>query len=93
MAFVATPEVQGEWNKAIGQLPPNSAAAINTDDKFIVEGMETLSTAAGLAQFFDRDAPAAMATAAMQGFQKFMLDPSTLDEVLENLDSVQAEVY
>lgn len=93
LAFIATPEIQSEWNKTIGQLPPNSAAEINTDDKFIVEGMETLSTAAGLAQFYDRDAPAAMAKAGMEGFQKFMLDPSTLDEVLENLDKVQAEVY
>ena len=93
LSFVATAEVQGEWNKSIGQLPPNAAAEINSDDKFIVEGMETLSTAAGLAQFYDRDAPAAMAKAGMEGFQKFMLDPSTLDEVLENLDKVQAEVY
>jgi len=93
LSFIATAEIQGDWNKAIGQLPPNAAAEINTDDKFIVEGMETLSTAAGLAQFYDRDAPAAMASAGMEGFQKFMLDPSTLDEVLENLDKVQAEVY
>ena len=93
MAFIAQPDIQGEWNKAIGQLPPNSDAAINKDDKFIVEGMATLSTASGLAQFYDRDAPAAMAKAGMEGFQKFMLDPSTLDEVLANLDKVQSEVY
>ena len=93
LSFIATPEVQGQWNKDIGQLPPNAAAEINTDDKFIVEGMETLSTAAGLAQFYDRDAPAAMAKAGMEGFQKFMLDPSALDEILENLDKVQSEVY
>ena len=93
MSFIAQPEIQGEWNKAIGQLPPNSDAAINKDDKFIVEGMATLSTASGLAQFYDRDAPAAMAKAGMEGFQKFMLDPSTLDEVLANLDKVQGEVY
>ena len=55
--------------------------------------METLSTAAGLAQFFDRDAPAAMASAGMEGFQKFMLDPGSLDEILEGLDKVQEEVY
>ncbi|MFK8034269.1 MAG: ABC transporter substrate-binding protein [Hyphomicrobiales bacterium] len=93
LSFVATADIQSEWNKTIGQLPPNSAAAINTEDKFIVEGFETVSKAAGLAQFFDRDAPAAMAKAGMEGFQKFMLDPSTLDEVLTNLDKVQAEVY
>lgn len=93
LSFVATPKVQGDWNKAIGQLPPNADAEINSDDKFIVEGMATLSTAAGLAQFYDRDAPAAMAKEGMQGFQKFMLDPSSLDEILENLDKVQEEVY
>ena len=93
LAFIATPQVQGDWNKAIGQLPPNSEAEINSDDKFIVEGMATLSTASGLAQFYDRDAPAAMAKAGMEGFQKFMLDPSALDEILEGLDKVQAEVY
>ena len=93
LAFVASPQVQSEWNKAIGQLPPNASAAINTDDKFIVEGMETLSTASGLAQFYDRDAPAAMAQAGMEGFQRFMLDPGTLDEVLAELDRVQGEVY
>jgi len=93
LSFISTPEIQGQWNKAIGQLPPNSDAEINTDDKFIVKGMETLSTAAGLAQFYDRDAPAAMAKAGMEGFQRFMLDPSTLDEVLEGLDKVQEEVY
>ncbi len=29
----------------------------------------------------------------MEGFQRFMLDPSTLDEVLTELDRVQGEVY
>ena len=93
LAFIATPEVQANWNKTIGQLPPNSKAEVNQDDKFIVEGAETLSTASGMAQFYDRDAPAAMAKAGMEGFQKFMLDPSTLEEVLTNLDKVQSEVY
>jgi multiple sugar transport system substrate-binding protein len=93
LSFVAQPDIQSQWNKTIGQLPPNSAAAINEEDKFIVEGFATVSTAAGLAQFYDRDAPAAMAKAGMEGFQKFMLDPGSLDEILENLDKVQAEVY
>lgn len=93
LSFIAQPEVQAQWNKTIGQLPPNSSSEINKDDKFIVQGFETVSTAAGLAQFYDRDAPAAMAKAGMEGFQKFMLDTSTLDEVLASLDKVQEEVY
>ncbi|MEO0542308.1 MAG: extracellular solute-binding protein [Pseudomonadota bacterium] len=93
LSFISQPEIQSAWNKTLGQLPPNSAAEINADDKFIVEGMQTVSTAAGLAQFYDRDAPAAMAQAGMEGFQRFMLDPSTKDEVLTELDRVQGEVY
>ncbi|MEM6727192.1 MAG: extracellular solute-binding protein [Pseudomonadota bacterium] len=92
LAFVARADVQSEWNAAIGQLPPNSEAEVS-DDKFIQEGFETVSTAAGLAQFYDRDAPAAMAAEGMKGFQEFMLDTSKKMEVLERLDQVQAEVY
>ena len=92
LAFVARADVQTKWNATIGQLPPNSEATVG-DDKFIQQGFETVSTAAGLAQFYDRDAPAEMAKAGMEGFQKFMLDTSTMDEVLMRLDEVQAEVY
>ncbi|MEM1373388.1 MAG: extracellular solute-binding protein [Pseudomonadota bacterium] len=92
LAFVARAEVQSQWNDTIGQLPPNSEATVS-DDKFIQEGFATVSTAAGLAQFYDRDAPAAMAAEGMKGFQEFMLDTSKKMEILERLDGVQAEVY
>lgn len=92
LAFVGRADVQTKLNATIGQLPVNSKAEVS-DNKFIQEGFATVSTAAGLAQFYDRDAPAAMAKAGMEGFQRFMLDPSTLDEVLAELDRVQGEVY
>ncbi|MEL7098920.1 MAG: extracellular solute-binding protein [Pseudomonadota bacterium] len=92
LAFVARPDVQTELNAAIGQLPINSKATVG-DDKFIQQGFATVSTAAGLAQFYDRDAPAEMAKAGMEGFQEFMLDPSKMMSILERLDGVQAEVY
>tara|TARA_B100000925_G_scaffold259732_1_gene215461 strand:+ start:211 stop:1527 length:1317 start_codon:yes stop_codon:yes gene_type:complete len=92
LAFVARPEVQSEWNITIGQLPPNSKAKVG-DDKFIQQGMATVSTAAGLAQFYDRDAPAEMAKAGMEGFQEFMVKPDRLDAILKRLDKVQKKVY
>jgi multiple sugar transport system substrate-binding protein len=92
LAFIAHPNTQTNWNKAIHQLPPNSKASVG-DDKFIQEGFAVVSNAAGLAQFYDRDAPAAMASEGMKGFQEFMLDPSKLDAILERLDAVQADVY
>ena len=92
LAFVARPDVQTAWNKTIGQLPINAKATVS-DDKFIQQGFALLNGAKGLAQFYDRDAPAAMAKAGMEGFQQFMIDPSTMMQVLERLDEVQAEVY
>lgn len=92
LAFVAQPDIQTEWNNTIGQLPINKNASVG-DSKFLKEGFETLSTASGLAQFYDRDAPAQMAKAGMEGFQEFMLDTSKLDAILERLDKVQEEVY
>lgn len=93
LSFIAQPDVQSEWNKTLGQLPPNSKATINSEDKFIVQGFETVSTAAGLAQFFDRDAPAEMAKGGMEGFQEFMLKPERLEAILKRLDKIQDRVY
>ena len=92
LAFVARPDVQTEWNKTIGQLPINSKAKV-ADDKFIKQGFETLNSAAGLAQFYDRDAVAEMAAAGMEGFQEFMMKPDRLDKILKRLDKIQAKVY
>lgn len=92
LAFIARPEIQSDWNKTIGQLPPNKNAEVG-DDKFIRQGFETVSTAAGLAQFYDRDAPAEMAKAGMEGFQEFMIKPDRLDAILKRLDKVQERVY
>ena len=91
LAFVARPDVQTEWNKTIGQLPPNAEAEVG-DSKFLQQGFEVLSTAEGLAQFYDRDAPAEMAKAGMEGFQEFMVKPDRLDQILERLDKIQARV-
>jgi len=92
LAFVARPDIQTEWNKRLGQLPVNSQAEVG-DDKFLQQGFEVLNAAAGIAQFYDRDAPAEMAKAGMEGFQEFMINPDRLDRILERLDRVQERVY
>ncbi|NVK29520.1 MAG: carbohydrate ABC transporter substrate-binding protein [Gammaproteobacteria bacterium] len=93
LSFIAQPEIQSAWNKTLGQLPPNSKAEVDSGDKFIMQGMQTVSTAAGLAQFYDRDAPAEMAKAGMEGFQEFMVKPERMDAILKRLDSIQEKVY
>jgi multiple sugar transport system substrate-binding protein len=93
LAFLATADVQTELNAALGQLPINSASTVG-DDPFIQAGFELLSTTeGGIAQFFDRDAPAEMAKLGMEGFQEFMVIPENLDAILERLEAARERIY
>ncbi|QGG81132.1 extracellular solute-binding protein [Litorivicinus lipolyticus] len=92
LAHIASPMVQTEMNKILGQLPPSSAAQVN-DDPYLNAGFEMLSGAYALAQFYDRDAPAAMAKAGMDGFQEYMVKPDRRAAILENLDRVMKRAY
>ena len=94
LAFVASADAQTKWNAAQGQLPINKGASVNEDDPFLVAGFEMLSTAeGGIAQFFDRDAPAEMAKVGMEGFQQFMVQPDQLDNILERLEKARQRIY
>ncbi len=89
LRYVASAENQTIANEVLGQLPINSNAEV-ADDKFIQAGFEMLSNATGgIAQFFDRDADAEMASAGMEGFQEFMVMPDNLDAILDRLERVR----
>ncbi len=92
LAYLARADVQGQWNAAVGQLPVNNKATAPTDP-FLKDGFTMLSGASGLAQFYDRDAPAEMAKAGMEGFQAFMIKPDSLDQILARLERTRKDVY
>lgn len=92
LAYLAQPEVQAEANAILGQLPVNSKSK-RPDDVYLNAGFELLSTAHGLAQFYDRDAPADMAKVGMEGFQQFMVKPERLDAILANLEKMRQRAY
>ncbi len=93
LAYLARADVQTEVNATLGQLPINKDSEVG-DDKFLQAGYNMLSsTTGGIAQFFDRDAPAEMAKAGMEGFQEFMVKPERLDAILKRLEKVRARVY
>ena len=92
LAYLASPEAQTKMNATLGQLPVNNKATVG-DDPFIQAGFKELSSAYALAQFFDRDAPADMAKAGMEGFQEFMAKPENIDAILERLQKVADKVY
>ena len=79
---------------ALGQLPVNSKSSVD-DDKFLKEGFALLfsNSPGGVAQFFDRDAPAEMAKVAMEGFQELMVKPDELDRILGKLERARGRIY
>ncbi len=92
LLYVASAENQTIVNETLGQLPINRNATV-ADDEFIQAGFEMLSNApGGIAQFFDRDADAEMASAGMEGFQEFMVMPDNLDDILARLEQVRQRV-
>jgi multiple sugar transport system substrate-binding protein len=96
LKFVVSPENQTLINNGdnLGQLPVNSKSSVD-DDKFLKEGFAMLSSNSpgGVAQFFDRDAPAEMAKVAMEGFQEFMVKPDNLDKIIARLDRAAQRIY
>jgi multiple sugar transport system substrate-binding protein len=92
LAYVGQADVQAKWNATLGQLPVNNKAA-SPEDPFLKAGFSMLSGAYALAQFYDRDAPAEMAKAGMEGFQEFMVKPDNLDKILEKLEKTRQRVY
>ncbi len=93
LAFIASADAQTKLNAALGQLPINAGSTVG-DDPYIQAGFELLSTTpGGIAQFFDRDAPAEMAKLGMEGFQEFMVLPENLDAILERLEAARERIY
>ena len=52
-----------------------------------------LNNAYAMAQFYDRDAPAEMASAGMKGFQEYMVKPERRDAILKRLEKARQRVY
>ena len=96
LRFVVSAEEQTIINSPenLGQLPINASASV-ADDEMLQQGFEMLSknSPGGVAQFFDRDAPAEMAAVAMEGLQEFMVFPDNLDDILERLEAARQEIY
>jgi multiple sugar transport system substrate-binding protein len=92
MAFVLRRDVQESLNRAMLQLPVDTTAAV-ADDRFLVQGRDLLTSADGLAQFFDRDTSEDLAIVAMKGFQEFMLQPQRLPAILATIERARERIY
>ncbi|MCF6445800.1 ABC transporter substrate-binding protein [Nereida sp. MMG025] len=96
LQYVTSAEVQSDINGGdkLGQLPVNANSSVDADE-FLEQGFEMLSTNAqgGVAQFFDRDFPAEMASVGMEGLQEFMVFPDNLDDILQRMEDARQRIY
>ena len=96
LQYVTSPDVQTAINagSGLGQLPVNANSSVD-DDEFLNQGFDMLSNNAtgGIAQFFDRDFPAEMASIAMEGLQEFMVFPDNLEDILGRLEGARERIY
>lgn len=93
LAFVGQPEISGRLAKTFGSLPANSRSPV-PEDPIARRGFEILSsTTGGIAQFYDRDMTKEMADEGMKGMQRFISDPTKIDEVLAQLEQTRQRIY
>ena len=93
LAFIGRPDIDGQLAKGIGTLPANNQAPM-PEDPIAKVGFQILSnTTGGVAQFYDRDMTKEMADEGMKGMQRFVTDPSKLDEILEHLEQTRKRIY
>ncbi|UWQ22625.1 ABC transporter substrate-binding protein [Jannaschia sp. W003] len=96
LKYVVSPDVQTDINSGekLGQLPVNAKSSVDADE-FLEQGFEMLQNNAtgGVAQFFDRDFPAEMASVGMEGLQEFMVFPDNLEDIIARLEEARQRIY
>jgi len=93
IAFVGTPAISAKLADGLGSLPANSKSPAPADPISRI-GFDILSNAkGGISQFYDRDMTKEMADEGMKGMQKFVSDPTKIDDVLNELEQSRKRIY
>jgi alpha-glucoside transport system substrate-binding protein len=95
MRYLATPEAQAIWAKiGGGYLSPNKDVPLSTYPDELSRKAAGLLTSVQVAVFDASDnMPQAMQAAFYKAVLDYIQNPSDLDSILQNLDSVQQSAY
>ncbi|HEX7003282.1 MAG TPA: ABC transporter substrate-binding protein [Trueperaceae bacterium] len=92
--YLVTPEAQAIWVENGGAISPNQAVPLELYPDPISQQTAELLTSAEVVRFDASDLmPEAMNNAFWEAILEFIQNPSGLDGILENLDSVQQDAY
>lgn len=86
--FMSDEKVQADLNDKLGMLAPQKDSR-QKKDHFLEIAAAYLQQAQGLSQYYDRDNPQPIALQGMMQIQRFMLNPSELPMVLDELERLR----
>ena len=89
LLYMSDKDRLAKFNEQLGMISPNVKSKASSD-YFIRAGSETLNSAAGLSQFFDRDTSSDMANAATKIFGEF-LDNRDLNKTINSLEAARKQ--
>ncbi|MBI5957424.1 MAG: carbohydrate ABC transporter substrate-binding protein [Chloroflexi bacterium] len=92
LAYLGSQEIQQLALDELGRLPTRTDVDISGIAPATQKGIGLVQGADYVAQFYDRDTTPPMAEAGMEGFSKFWSDPSTIDQVLEDLEAERLRI-
>jgi len=92
LAFIGSQEVQQKAFDELGRLPTRTDVDVSGASPATQKGIELIQTADYVAQFYDRDTTAPMAEAGLNAFSLFWSDPSSIDQILEDLEAERLRI-
>lgn len=88
LAWSASAQAQAMLAATAGKLPANTSAPLNPDP-ITQQSATCLRQAAGLSQFFDRDAGRVLAEAALSAFSQFVLARISEDQAMAQIETAR----
>lgn len=94
LAYLTSPEAQAIWVQRGGAISPNKNVPLDTYPDEISRNSAELMTSAPAVRFDASDLmPEAMNNAFWKAILDYVQNPSNLDSILQNLDTVQKDAY
>ena len=87
LLYLSNKDFLASYNETLGMISPNVNSQASSN-YFIRSGSETLNSAAGLSQFFDRDTSSGMANAATKIFSAF-IDNRNIGKAIRELEAAR----
>lgn len=96
LSFLGSKEVAEMAAQDIGRLPVRNDVDVKTlfkDKPHIQKGIALLADADDILQFYDRDTVPEMARIGMDGFVKFLSNPTQADAILADLENQRKRIF